>query len=42
MRASDSIDADDASLPSVDELDLLDWKRRVSELYADVAPLPIR
>jgi hypothetical protein len=36
MRASDSIDADDASLPSVDELDLLDWKRRVSELYADV------
>jgi uncharacterized protein len=36
MRASDSIDADDASLPTVDELDLLDWKRRVSELYADV------
>ena len=36
MRASDSIDADDASLPSVDELDLLDWKRRVSQLYADV------
>ena len=36
MRASDSIEADDASLPCVDELDLLDWKRRVSELYADI------
>jgi len=36
MRATDCIDADDASLPFVDELDLLDWRRRVSELYADV------
>ena len=36
MRASDSIEAADASLPLVDELDLLDWKRRVSELYAGI------
>jgi uncharacterized protein (DUF1684 family) len=36
MRATDSIDAADASLPFVDELDLLDWKRRVSELYAGI------
>jgi len=36
MRASDSIGADDASLPFVYELDLLDWRRRVSELYAEV------
>ena len=30
------MDADDASLPFVDELDLLDWRRRVSELYAGI------
>ena len=36
MRASDSMKAADASLPPVDELDLLDWKRRVSELYAGI------
>lgn len=36
MRSSDSIGGDDASLPFVDELDLLDWKRRVSELYAGI------
>jgi uncharacterized protein (DUF1684 family) len=36
MRASDSIDPDDASLPLVDELDLLDWKRRVFELYVGI------
>jgi uncharacterized protein len=36
MGASDSIEAADASLPLVDELDLLDWRRRVSELYAGI------
>jgi uncharacterized protein len=36
MRAGDSIDADDASLPLVHELELLDWRRRVSELYAGI------
>ena len=36
MRSTESIEADDASLPLVDELDLLDWKRRVTELYADI------
>jgi uncharacterized protein (DUF1684 family) len=36
MRSWGSIEADDASLPFVDELDLIDWKRRMSELYADV------
>jgi uncharacterized protein len=40
VGAGDSIYADDASLPSVDELDLLDWKRRVSELYAGIRALP--
>jgi uncharacterized protein (DUF1684 family) len=36
MGASDSIDADDASLLLVDELDLLDWRRGVSDLYAAI------
>ena len=40
MRSSDSIGGDDASLPFVDELDLLDWKRRVSELYAGIRGNP--
>ena len=40
MRSRDSIEADDASLPFVDELDLLDWKRRVSELYAGIRGTP--
>ena len=40
MGSSDSIEAADASLPFVDELDLLDWRRRVAELYADVRAAP--
>jgi uncharacterized protein len=36
MGATESIEAGDASLPPVEELDLLDWKRSVSELYAGI------
>lgn len=40
MRPTESIEADDASLRVVDELDLLDWKRRVAGLYAGIRAEP--